>query len=389
MRFRLRSGLLAVALSSVACSGATGADRKELGKEGEAIIAGQTTTGYPSAMFLSMECTGTLISPRVVLTAKHCTEGLDAAAIQAHVTNQAYEGVPIQVTKIAQHAQADISLLALSAPAGIMPSPVFGGVQGSLEDHVGEPVRYVGFGASNNNQPPNDGYGPKQMGSSPLDHLEGDALLTGYDMNASWHCFGDSGGPAFMLIDGVEQLAGVISSGAADQCGVPGDVSVRTDSYYGWIMEFTVQEDGPAACDHDGRCQDECASADPDCSGPTSTPPPPPECGADGNCNAACESDPDCGGTPPEPTNQCVRDGVCTSTCGASDPDCPSGKSKPPTVMTLDEDSEEASSCSVRSGASSTAWAYVGLMVLGAFLLRGRGERVYRVRRCGRLHDSG
>jgi hypothetical protein len=388
MWFRLPSSVLAFAVLSMACSGETGADRDELGEEGEAIIAGQMTTGHPSAVFLSMECTGTLISPRVVLTAKHCTEGSNAASIQAYVTNTAYEGSPIQVTKIAQHAQTDISLLALAQPAGVMPTPVFGGVQGSLEEHVGESVTYVGFGASNNNQPPNDGFGPKQVGSSPLDHLDGDALLTGYDMNASWHCFGDSGGSALMNIHGVEQLVGVISSGAADQCGVPGDLSIRTDSYYGWIMGFTVQEDGPPACNHDGRCQDECANEDPDCSGAVTTAPVP-SCGADGTCDATCEADPDCGGTPPEPTNQCVRDGVCVGTCGVADPDCPSGKSKPPTVLTLDDDSEPSATCAVRSRARSNEWGYLGGLTLVAFLLRGRRQNVYRLRRCGRLRGSG
>jgi hypothetical protein len=57
------------------------------------------------------------------------------------------------------HSQADIALLGMASGAQVMPTPVFGGVQGSLEQHIGEKVTYVGFGARNNQQPPRIGAG--------------------------------------------------------------------------------------------------------------------------------------------------------------------------------------------------------------------------------------
>jgi hypothetical protein len=336
---------------------------------GDPIISGQLTTGYPTAVFLSMECTGTLISPSVVLTAKHCTEG--ASGVQVYFTSQAYEGNPIPVVDIQNHPQTDIALLGMASPAQVMPSPVFGGVQGSLDQHLGETVTYVGFGARNNNPPPNDGFGPKQEGKSPLDHLEGDGLLTGYDPGGAWHCFGDSGGPAFMTLNGVHQIAGVISAGAADQCGVPGDLSIRTDSHYEWIIGYAVQRDGPASCGQDGRCADECAAEDPDCSGGGAPPPPPANCAGDGSCNTECgASDPDCGETPPppEPSDECDRDGICDEMCGTLDPDCPT-----PTAPSYDaapESSESSGSCALGTRGDASAWGVLLLSALGLLLKR-------------------
>ncbi len=66
-------------------------------------------------------------------------------------------------------------------------------------------------------------------------------------------CDGDSGGPTFMTLDGLEVVVGVTSRGSetggqSDPCGTGRSVATRADSYAAFIDEFA---DGPQDPDDD------------------------------------------------------------------------------------------------------------------------------------------
>ncbi len=93
-------------------------------------------------------------------------------------------------------------------------------------------------------------------------------------------CYGDSGGPNIMTIDGVEFIAGVTSRGT-DICGAGLDVAVRVDERIDWIRSYILENDA-GECGSDNRCASGCVTIDIDC---------------------------------------CVNDGRCIEECGNSDPE--------------------------------------------------------------------
>jgi MYXO-CTERM domain-containing protein len=271
------------------------------------IVSGQPTTGSPATVYLDLgggSCSGTLISPHVVLTARHCTVNTSPAQVNVFFgANAGGQGTWIGVTDVENHPQGDISMVRLAQPGPTSPMPYF---SGNLAQHVGESVHLVGFGVTSENGTDS---GLKREGYTKLDHLDGDIMYTGYDLTGSWTCYGDSGGTIAMTIGGVEQVVAVTSFGTS-VCGQPADGNTRTDTYKDWIAAYVAAVD-PSPCLADGSCNTACPmweTADPDCAG----------CAADGTCRADCPAvDVDC----------CGADGACHQACAgtAADPDCGGG----------------------------------------------------------------
>jgi MYXO-CTERM domain-containing protein len=259
-----------------------------LGSTSQRIVRGQVTTGSPATVFLAMElsngfgvCSGTLISPRVVLTARHCLrdedngeQALDPANIQVMFgSNASAEGNRwIAVTDTDFRSDADLGILTLAEPGPATPIRVFGGTFGRLEDRMGTTVHLVGFGITVDKGADS---GTKREGYTQLARLDrndyGFVMITGYDKDGAWTCNGDSGGPNFIDIGGQEVIAGVTSYGTS-KCGTPEDGAVRTDRYYAWIMDYVAAVDGlpDAGCGVDALCAEGCATPDPDCVEPVS-----------------------------------------------------------------------------------------------------------------------
>ncbi len=115
-------------------------------------------------------------------------------------------------------------------------------------------------------------------------------------------CFGDSGGPFFANVDGVETLIAVHSYTNDQTCS--GGAGARVDAQQAILDTWFATN----VCPRDGRCDADCPVVDFDCT-----------CAADGQCTAACtrpEFDVDC------PAN-CGADGICaTGACPIPDADC-------------------------------------------------------------------
>lgn len=239
------------------------------------VVGGTTARNDTAVVALTMRsgttyCSGTLVSPRVIVTAAHCVYRVEPPAKIFFGTDPAADGLFMKVRLAIAHPDyarnklADIGLVILERPVTIKPMLL---PDGDLTNPaLAGMIRLVGFG----DREPEDYYGPtgvKFNREVPLTRVEGYFLE--YGVGA---CRGDSGGPTLARdSDGTERLVGVISRGDPE-CMING-YSTRVDLYRDWIASWIASAD-PAGCELDMRCAFDCAAPDPDCaSGMPSTPP--------------------------------------------------------------------------------------------------------------------
>lgn len=310
MRCRAVVGVgLATALAG--CGGESFFPEERLGSEESAIVNGEPYSGSPATVYIDLgggSCTGTLITPKVVLTAKHCTNGVPTSSISVFFGNDANgPGTWIDAAhdevyaKGAEGGPWDLALIALKSPGPTTPIPVNEKDPKSL---IGIEVHIVGFGVTAEYASDS---GKKRHGYTSLVSVEPGLVYT--SVKPSSTCYGDSGGPNFITVDGKEFVLAATSFGTA-ACGSGEDGAARTDDAIGWIKQYIAAHDpnaGPtASCEQDNQCATNCGAPDPDC-----------PCAPDGFCTTACSNlaqDPDCDG--------CGQDGSCREDCPALDKDC-------------------------------------------------------------------
>ena len=220
------------------------------------IVNGTPTSDFSSVGMLgawgSDFCSGTLISPTFVLTAAHCAEGVGDTEGNFTVEGQTYTTSRVYVHPdwndfvFGTDGANDIALYELSTSVtGATPSPIFTGTP-----QVGDELTLVGFGAGGDGNTGHNGdYGIKRVGTTPIDQVSSTLIHWSFDNNSESNTApGDSGGPAFLLVDGVYEVAGVTSGGDRFDAGI-GDNSydTRVDAYQDWIGQLTGGGGTPSA----------------------------------------------------------------------------------------------------------------------------------------------
>lgn len=215
------------------------------------IIGGDRTADFPDCVAVGSVddwcCSGTLVAPNVVVTAAHCIgRGCGERIFTGEDVEFPDAGQVIAVRSAVVAPRyavgdglGDIAVLVLDESVDVAPRGI--ARSGALDDATF--VRVAGYG--NTNAQGNSGYGIRRQVDVPLAGTSGEygadfttefvAGAPSLDLDS---CSGDSGGPAYVSVEGEWLLAGATSRAISGKhvrpCG-DGGVYTRVCEYEEWI----------------------------------------------------------------------------------------------------------------------------------------------------------
>ena len=209
------------------------------------IVDGTRTSDFSAVGIIGDQsngpgCTGTLISPTHVLTAAHCSVTQRGRPLADTSGTFQVGGRTYQTERVFVHPGYDNNSLANDIAIFQLREPVVGITPESISrvaPRVGQQLTLVGFGAGGTGATGHTGdFGTKRVGQTPIDRVTATEIQWTFDRGESNTAPGDSGGPAFVTINGARYLAGVTSYGENDNAGF-GDRSgdTRVDVFAAWI----------------------------------------------------------------------------------------------------------------------------------------------------------
>ncbi len=235
------------------------------------VVGGRDTPAakWPgiTAVFIDGDvgCTGTLVAPRVVLTAGHCAQGIKGVSFEA----SDIDGLRAEyaVERIVAHPRwartYDVAIVILDEDVPVEPAVI---ARGCALDALtaGAAVDVVGYGAVDARGRRYDDQlqagstliiDPECLSEEKGCNLEvspgGELAAGGNGVDA---CLGDSGGPIYLETSDGMLLAGVTSRGFddADLACSEGGIYVRADAVADWIEQEAGVELPTPTCDAAG-----------------------------------------------------------------------------------------------------------------------------------------
>ncbi|MEO6950992.1 MAG: trypsin-like serine protease [Polyangia bacterium] len=225
-----------------------------VGAQQSAIIGGTTDTSDPSVVLVYAQtssqggaiCSGEVVSPHMVLTAAHCvdpavlktTTAMFGIFLGSNINDQTQANDQSNWLEVAGtdfDPQFDVNQLQNGHDIGevttttVIPRDLLPIHQTQLtQSDVGKSLRLVGFGISSGSDSQGTTAGTRRTVGTTVEGV--DSKLVYYGDSQHNTCEGDSGGPAFMTINGVETIVGVTSFG--DQSCAQGGVDTDVADYY-------------------------------------------------------------------------------------------------------------------------------------------------------------
>jgi secreted trypsin-like serine protease len=281
---------LVIAAVLTACSQAPAAD---LGARELAVLGGSLDTTHEAVVSIATAdgdprpelCTGTIVAPKIVLTAGHCTIGREPSGLVVGVgpdSRAPTRTLPIAAihtpsrydyTRVADERGLDIGIIVLAEDAGIAPIPLTDApIEGTLD--------LVGFG-----QTSGDASSRGSRNHASVTATVRCSTLLAFGDGKTNGCHGDSGGPLLgKNASGAEVVVGIVSFGS-ETCDPP-TYAVRADAYASFVAAGA--DDSCTGCPPPGE---DCVSSETDAGVDAPAPQPAPEPSSSGCAHAPARAD--------------------------------------------------------------------------------------------------